>query len=212
VFEPYLAFYINRFAGKSLDTDEWKASLFEWFGDSKNPGGGEKTIAKLEKEVDWEAWVFGLGMPPVANKFDDTLAKQADALAAKWIYAIASAPTDPNEAGKYYAGLFSKDDLEGFSSAQTMRLLDQIGEKAPIAHAAVVAMDGVYGLTDVRNSEIRFRWEQLCLRWVRGDGRGVARRRLTELFSLYKVLVQTDIADYQGLFDDPGTDEVYPAA
>lgn len=118
IFEPYVSFYIKRFSYKSLDTTEWKASLYEYFGNASNPGGGAPTIEKLDTQVDWDAWFFGLGMPPVDNKFDDTLAKQADVLAGRWGEAIKGEPRDAEEAKTYYEGKFSAEDLKGFSPAQ----------------------------------------------------------------------------------------------
>lgn len=35
-------------------------------------------------EIDWETWLYGQGMPPVENTYDDTLVKMAYQLAEKW--------------------------------------------------------------------------------------------------------------------------------
>ncbi|KAI9010769.1 peptidase family M1-domain-containing protein [Hyaloraphidium curvatum] len=164
VFEPYLKHYIARFAYKSLTTDEWKADLFAYFADPKNPGAGPAATEKLENGVEWDAWFFGLGMPPVKNKFDDTLAKEADALAARWKEAMASAPADTAAAPAYYAGLFKPDDIADFNSAQRMRWLDQIGDAAPLPVVALDSLDAIYGMGRIKNSEVRFRWENACLK------------------------------------------------
>lgn len=36
------------------------------------------------KKVNWDAWLHSPGMPPVANKFDDTLVVRSHALADAW--------------------------------------------------------------------------------------------------------------------------------
>lgn len=99
VFEPYLRDYIQKFAHKSIDTPTWQAHLFSYFSSSD-------ARAKLEK-VDWNAWFYAPGMPPVANHFDDALAKAADGLAARWKEAIGK--------GSYN---FDAEEFEGFNPPQ----------------------------------------------------------------------------------------------
>ena len=38
-----------------------------------------------------------------------------------------------------------------------------MSEYPPLPHPAIIAMDNVYNFTTVRNSEIRFRWQKVCL-------------------------------------------------
>mgnify|MGYP001041334263 CR=1 FL=1 len=52
-------------------------------------------------------------MPPLVNRYDQSLAKQADALAAKWH----SMDADSQGAGDRPAGC-SPDDLKGWASLQ----------------------------------------------------------------------------------------------
>lgn len=47
--------YIEKFAYKSIDSYQWKDYLFEYFADQKD----------VLNEVDFDAWFYGLGMPPV---------------------------------------------------------------------------------------------------------------------------------------------------
>lgn len=58
VFNKYLKAYVERFKGKSITTDEWKAYLYEYFHDKKDV---------LDK-VDWQNWLYSPGMPPVTLK------------------------------------------------------------------------------------------------------------------------------------------------
>ncbi|KAG0258255.1 Leukotriene A-4 hydrolase [Mortierella polycephala] len=61
VFEPYLRAHVQQFAGRSINTKEWKAFLYSF----------------MEEK-------FGKEKPPVDNKFDDTLAKACNHLCKKW--------------------------------------------------------------------------------------------------------------------------------
>ena len=57
VFEPYHKAYVQRFAGKSLTSYEWKDHLYEYM---KETHGEEKV--KLLDSVDWEGWFHKPGM------------------------------------------------------------------------------------------------------------------------------------------------------
>lgn len=54
VFNKYLRAHIDRFKGLSIDTDDWKTYLYEYFHDKKDV---------LDK-VDWNTWLHKPGMPP----------------------------------------------------------------------------------------------------------------------------------------------------
>ncbi|KAF9934607.1 Leukotriene A-4 hydrolase [Linnemannia zychae] len=149
VFEPYLRAHVQEFAGRSINTDDWKAFLYNFM--EKN-FGQEKV--DLLNQVDWEAWLAGTGMPPVDNKFDDTLAKACTCLCKKWDDSRHTSP--PTE--------FSKDDIKDFSSTQMVVFLEKISELEPLPHEHLDTMDQLYELTHVRNSEIRLRWHLVCLR------------------------------------------------
>jgi hypothetical protein len=41
--------------------------------------------------------------------------------------------------------------------------LERILESQPLSHPAIIVMDKVYKFTTVLNSEIRFRWQKVCL-------------------------------------------------
>ncbi|KAF9430026.1 Leukotriene A-4 hydrolase [Podila epigama] len=149
VFEPYLKAHIQEFAGRSINTDDWKAFLYKFM---------EKTFGQdkvdLLNKVDWEAWLAGTGMPPVDNKFDDTLARACTCLCKKWDESRHEAkPTQ-----------FSSKDLEQFTSTQTVVFLERVSEIEPLPHSHLDLMDELYKLTSVRNSEIRFRWQMICLK------------------------------------------------
>ena len=57
VFEPYLRAHVQQFAGRSINTDDWKAFLYSFM---EKTFGQEKV--DLLNKVDWEAWLSGTGM------------------------------------------------------------------------------------------------------------------------------------------------------
>lgn len=66
VFEPYVRAHVQEFAGRSINTDDWKAFLYSFM--EKN--FGQEKVDLLNK-VDWEAWLAGTGMVrvPVIGDF-----------------------------------------------------------------------------------------------------------------------------------------------
>ncbi|KAG0270132.1 Leukotriene A-4 hydrolase [Actinomortierella ambigua] len=149
VFDGYLRAHVQKFAGRSINTDDWKAFLYEYM---EKTHGKEKV--DLLNTVDWEAWLAGTGMPPVKNNFDDTLAKACNCLCKKWDDARTEAK--PSE--------FSPKDLDDFSSNQKVVFLERLSEVKPLPHDHLDLMDELYKLTTVRNSEVRFRWQMVCLK------------------------------------------------
>lgn len=152
VFEPYLRAHVQEFAGRSINTDDWKAFLYAFM---EKTFGQEKV--DLLNKVDWTTWLSGTGMPPVDNKFDDTLAKECTCLCKKWNEARAQ---DADAA----ATEFSPKDLDNFSPTQKVVFLEKVSELEPLPHPHLELMDSLYNLTAVRNSEIRFRWHIVGLK------------------------------------------------
>lgn len=57
VFEPYVRAHVQRFASKSITTEEWQEYMFEFFETQY----GDEVINKL-KTIDFEVWLRGTGM------------------------------------------------------------------------------------------------------------------------------------------------------
>ncbi|KAL7749856.1 Leucyl aminopeptidase yscIV [Sorochytrium milnesiophthora] len=150
VFEPYMQAYFKRFAHQSIDTKDWKEFLY-WFMDHYF---GEEKVKLLDTQVDWDKWLTAPGMPPVENKFDRTLADACDTLGKRW----ADAKTDDS-----ILDSFTASDLKKFTTMQQIVFLDQIDSQTPLPHKLLVKMNELYDLSSVRNAEIRFRWQKICL-------------------------------------------------
>ncbi|CAB4380433.1 unnamed protein product [Rhizophagus irregularis] len=147
-FEPYMKAHVKEFAGKSITTDEWKNFLYSFM--EKNFGSEKKDTLDT---IDWKGWLNSPGMPPVKNEFDQTLAKACNELAKRW--------NSANSKGQFEE--FSTSDIENFTSEQKIVFLERILEYQPLSHPAIIAMDKVYKFTTVHNSELRFRWQKICL-------------------------------------------------
>jgi leukotriene-A4 hydrolase len=66
IFEPYLRAHVQEFAGRSINTNDWKDFLYSFmaknFGDEKG-----QELVKLLDTVDWDAWLSGVGMVSWVN-------------------------------------------------------------------------------------------------------------------------------------------------
>ena len=77
VMDVYLKAHVQRFAHKSLSSDEWVAFFLEYFR-----ALGTVDAAALDA-IDWKAWLHTPGMPK-EFEFDASLADASRALAARW--------------------------------------------------------------------------------------------------------------------------------
>ncbi|KAJ3135866.1 Leukotriene A-4 hydrolase [Geranomyces variabilis] len=147
VFEPYLKAHVQKFAHKSINTDDFKKYLYEFYADK------EGKTAVLEA-VDWEAWFHKPGMPPVTNHFDDSLAVACQQLADEWD----AARSDPSAAPS------SRAAWDAFTSNQKVMFLEKLLQKPHHLPASVLAhFSTLYTMSTIQNAEIRFRWQWLCL-------------------------------------------------
>ncbi|CAG8640877.1 28603_t:CDS:10 [Dentiscutata erythropus] len=138
-FEPYMKAHVQEFAGKSITTDDWKKFLYS-FADKNFP---EKR-AKLD-EIQWDAWLHAPGMKT-------NLIKHLQKRALNWL-----------KDNKVFDE-FSPSDIENFSPEQKMVFLEIIFDYSPLPCPVIEALNKFYCFMDVRNAEIRFRWQQVCLK------------------------------------------------
>ncbi|XP_078716937.1 leukotriene A-4 hydrolase [Lampetra fluviatilis] len=159
VFIGFVKAYIEKFAYSTATTEQWKAFLFEYFKDK----------ADVLQAVDWKAWIYSPGMPPVKLQYDTTLADACSALAARW-----SQTKDVDLAS------FNADDLKDFSSNQKVEFLALLLLQPALPVKSLQRMEEVYKLNSVKNSEIRFRWLRLGLRARWEEAIPLALRMATE--------------------------------
>uniref|UniRef100_A0AAX7TLZ7 Peptidase M1 leukotriene A4 hydrolase/aminopeptidase C-terminal domain-containing protein n=1 Tax=Astatotilapia calliptera TaxID=8154 RepID=A0AAX7TLZ7_ASTCA len=143
VFMGFVKSYIQRFAYSSVTTEEWKNYLFAYFKDKVD----------ILNKVDWNAWMFTPGMPPVKPQYDTTMADACNALSQKWLQAK---DQDLNS--------FKRSDVKTLSSHQVIEFLSLLLQEDPLPLTHVKKMQEIYDLNAYMNAEIRFRWLRLCVR------------------------------------------------
>ncbi|TNN31186.1 Leukotriene A-4 hydrolase [Liparis tanakae] len=107
--------FSSRFSYGSVTTDQWKEHLFSYFKDQ----------VEVLNKVDWTAWMFTPGMPPVQPRYDTTLADACIALSQRWI-----------KAGDQDLSRFQGSDLKTLSSHQLIEflslLLQEVDHQGPL--------------------------------------------------------------------------------
>ncbi|XP_045624451.2 leukotriene A-4 hydrolase isoform X1 [Procambarus clarkii] len=145
-FEPFLKAYLTKFKYQSITSDTFRSFLFEFFVDKK----------KVFDAVDWDAWWYTPGMPPIKPEFDDSLAVVCKDLCKRWIE-WDTATDCP----------FHADDLNKMSPNQIREWLAELfgGEQLPVEK--LEKMNELYKMSSRSNSEIKFQWLRLGLkaRW-----------------------------------------------
>jgi hypothetical protein len=145
IFEPYLKAHVENFSHKSITTADFKDFIFKYFN-------GNPEQVKILSSVDWERWFHQPGMPIVENTFDDSLAKTCIKLASDW---------DQCRNTKSYPENLS--DFTSLSSPQKIMFLEKLMEMNCFPIECLQRMNSLYKLSEISNSEIKFRWQMLCL-------------------------------------------------
>lgn len=146
IFEPFLQSYLNEFKYKSVETNDFKKTLYAYFVDSQSD-----TLSK----IDWDLWLFGTGMPPIIPNFDHSVAEQclkhSDLWADKTTTEIEQSPLIQ----------------EKLTSTQTIEFLSLVLDKTAIidlTQSKITLLAKIYGLESTQNAEIRFRYMRLLIR------------------------------------------------
>ncbi|CAG9563858.1 unnamed protein product [Danaus chrysippus] len=138
VFDEFMRSYLNHFQSKSLDTDQFKAYLLNYFKGNEKLG-----------QVDWDSWLYKSGMPPVIPEYDTSMTKSVNDLLAK----INSSNTT-----------FSYEDIKSFTPHQIINLLQSLIDQEPLPVEKLRYLGKEYKINDSKNTEIIYRWLRLCIR------------------------------------------------
>ncbi|KAH6576470.1 hypothetical protein BASA50_006755 [Batrachochytrium salamandrivorans] len=147
VFEPYVKAHVEQFSHKSITTSDFKAFLFDYFGKIEDGSLVQKLNA-----VDWDAWLNQPGMPIVENEFDRSLSTVCEDMANRWD--VARTEVEPK---------FDVEEFTKLDSNQKVMFLEMLSDRPVFPTSTLDAMDRIYKLTSVKNAEVRFRWQMLCL-------------------------------------------------
>ncbi|XP_011888316.1 PREDICTED: leukotriene A-4 hydrolase [Cercocebus atys] len=159
LFLGFLKAYVEKFSYKSITTDDWKDFLYSYFKDKVD----------VLNQVDWNAWLYSPGLPPIKPNYDMTLTNACIALSQRWITAKEE---DLNS--------FNATDLKDLSSHQLNEFLAQMLQRAPLPLGHIKRMQEVYNFNAINNSEIRFRWLRLCIQSKWEDAIPLALKMATE--------------------------------
>ncbi|KAJ0174026.1 hypothetical protein K1T71_010172 [Dendrolimus kikuchii] len=138
VFDDFLRSYLTNFSKKSLDTDQFKAYLLNYFKDNE----------KLEA-VDWDTWFYQSGMPPIIPGYDTSMTKAVTTLLAK---------IDEDNS------TISNDDVKSFTPHQMINLLQELIDRPALPIDTLSTLGSKYKIDSSKNSEILYRWLRLCVR------------------------------------------------
>lgn len=132
----------EKFAGKSITSFQFKASLYEFYSDAAS--------TKLLGGVDWDEKFYGTGLPPRPS-FDTTVAIPCYSLAKRWIDA------------KDGDG-FALEDVRGWDAGQYQVFLETLSSSAFNSPEKLLSLGSTYELTRSKNAEILFRYYALGLK------------------------------------------------
>uniref|UniRef100_A0A915PXM7 Peptidase M1 leukotriene A4 hydrolase/aminopeptidase C-terminal domain-containing protein n=1 Tax=Setaria digitata TaxID=48799 RepID=A0A915PXM7_9BILA len=143
-FNEFLRKYIEKFAQKSIVTDDWKAFLYEYFSAKKN----------ILDSIDWENWLHDPGMPKTKPQFDDAAMRETLMLAEEWGN-MADCDLMSIDSSKYLS----------FSTQQKIKVLDHLRlKKGPLSHKKLARLDELMEFSKTGNCDILSSWIQLALK------------------------------------------------
>ena len=147
-FKKFLREYINEHYQKSINADEFRSS-FESFV-KKNFSW--KNSTEILSKIDWEAWLYKPGMPPVAQNFETPEYDQAIKLARDYIVNKTSIPDAKTLYSQWNV------DLKNLFITQFLK-------QDPMISADLTGViDSDLSISSELNTNILTRWYQLEIR------------------------------------------------
>ncbi|KAM3720883.1 Aminopeptidase ltah-1.1 [Dirofilaria immitis] len=134
-FNDFLKKYIEKFAQKSIITDDWKTFLYEYFSDKKD----------ILDSIDWKNWLHATGIPETKPQFDDAAMLEAVALADEWAN-------------------MTDSEIINIDNSKYLALSTLQKVKGPLSHAKLECLDKINELSKTGNCDILSNWIQLCLK------------------------------------------------
>jgi len=80
VFEAFFKQYLAHFAHQSITCFQFQRYFLEYF----SQGGTHPLPQSSLDQIDWDAWFYNTGMPPVKNRFDDSARRAWEVVADSW--------------------------------------------------------------------------------------------------------------------------------
>lgn len=146
-FEKFLQSYLEKYKYKSVETQDFKSYLYEYWNATHE--------AELVK-IDWDKWLYGEGMPPIIPPYDTSMEDQCQAHADLW----AEQPLSVIRA----SDIFVTKPLKSSQVIEFLSLMVGKKEIVDLNKEKIDFMAEKYGLNETKNAEIRFRFMRLCIR------------------------------------------------
>ena len=134
-FWLYSSLTFLRFASETLTSDDFKEFFLDQFQ-------GNKKI----QEIDWDAWFYDKGMPPVLPELDQSMARASQSLADTWIAVDRRGTARP-----------VKNEMATWSSLQITCFLDDLAVKVgnkPLKLSTLQAINGLYNFLFIHIDEL----------------------------------------------------------
>lgn len=146
VFDAFLPHYFNKFKYGSVDSYQFMDDLYAFFSDKHT----------VLDSIDWNAWLYTPGMPPVDPKFDTSLADPCYKLAERWFAHLTNdepAKFTPSDIVEFNAnqGVVFLDTLLSFEKRGSFSWKNQTD--------ALIKMETLYSTySTTKNAELKSRW------------------------------------------------------
>ncbi|KER32495.1 hypothetical protein T265_01379 [Opisthorchis viverrini] len=142
----WLQQYIKKFAGGALDTHAWREFLSTQLGpEVEGPA------------VDWNEWLYGLGMPPWKPTLEaDNAISECDKL--NDLLCSTELPHSTSESTAL------RDLWKQLSPTQRELALCRMNERPPLHHDNLRRIDVILELSKEKNAELRFQWSLMTIR------------------------------------------------
>lgn len=160
-FDKFIPYYFNKWAGKSLDSFEFRDTFMDFFN-----GLGDQDIKKKVAEIDWDWWFYTPGLPPKPD-FDTSLATQCYELAKKWEDSVSLFCYIDNRISTdtpYQSFEPSPKDIESFSGSQKLVFLEKIQQDEKLSVERVQLLGKVYDIQASQNVELKSAYYLIALK------------------------------------------------
>jgi len=151
-FEGFAKAYILNFQSSTVTSGSFKDFFMEYFSSAPT-----EVKAKIDS-IDWIKIFHTTGMPAHVNDFSNSLSEKAEKLAKYWIDVVTNKGTTINA---------NASDIEGWNTKQVCIFLEALliygSENEPVSNEILVKIDEFYSFTSCNNSEIKHRWQSLCI-------------------------------------------------
>ncbi|EEY14431.1 leukotriene A-4 hydrolase [Verticillium alfalfae VaMs.102] len=142
-FDKFIPHYFTKWARKSLDSFEFKATFLDFFN-----GLGDESIKNKVASIDWDAWFYKPGLPP-KPEFDTSRVDVCYKLADNW----KSEDFEP-----------SPKDVEGLTGNQKLVFLEAVEKfDRPLTPEKSQAMGKAYALATSQNAELKSAYYKIAL-------------------------------------------------